>query len=361
MGKFNYDEETTKQAKEKSEKKKVRSGSDMKLNKGKTYLVILPPTGKDKAAFKEVYHYQFKAGNDFYKVASGSSIDEQDDIQELGFKIYKKYSDKEKHKKQRDIAKNFMPREEFYVNAVKLKKDPKTKKFSFEEAGSLKLPSGAAKLFMSEIDESGIKATCHPDSGKIMYIQDNGKSGIFIRYDVVKFLEAKPRLIADGLVDMEALEKTTIDLDTKQKEFAQKDIDKLLSVLKKKYKDIVSSLDDEEGEEESVDDDDLEVDDDADDSDSDSELDDEEEKPKKGSKKVVKKTSKKVVEEEEEETDDDDDAEEEEEELELDDDSDDADSDDDDDDDDDNDDDEEEEEKPKSSKKVVKKAASKKK
>lgn len=279
---FNYDDEEVKKKAQETKQKHEGGGGNyakkpMKLNKGKTYLVILPSNSKKrKVPYFESFHYDVGQGKNYRRFASGASIEDRDDVMDLRKKLYDAYKEQiEANKKPyKPLAQNLGIRKAFHVNAVKLK--IVKKKWVVEEIGVANLPSVASKLFLSDLGDYGVKKICHPDSGKILIIEGNGQDGFGRRYDTAKWHDAKPMLLKKDIVSEEDLEEGMSELEEQQQKFSVKGIKEFIKRLKSNdnFKKLLAKLEAMEEEDEDFDDEDSDDDLDMESDDDDDSLED---------------------------------------------------------------------------------------
>jgi len=270
---FNYDDEEVKKKAQETKQKHEGGGGNyakkpMKLNKDKTYLVILPSNSKKrKVPYFESFHYDVGQGKNYRRFASGASIEDRDDVMDLRKKLYDAYKEQiEANKKPyKPLAVNLGIRKAFHVNAVKLK--IKNKKFVVDEIGVANLPAVASKLFLSDLGDYGVKKICHPDAGKILIVEGNGQDGFGRRYETAKWHDSKPMLLKKDLASEEDLEEGMSELEEQQQKFSVKGIKEFLKRLKANdnFKKLIAKLEAMEEEDEEFDNDDEdEMDDDLD-------------------------------------------------------------------------------------------------
>lgn len=246
---LNYDDEQVKQAAKEAEEKASGNssnyGNKLKLEATKTYLLILPGNGKN-LPYKETFHYEYGSGKTFRQYASAASINDYDDVGKMRNVLYNKYGEKIKDEKgsaQAKLADALRLKKAFYVNAIKLKK--KKSGWSVDEIGYVALPAMAQEAFLSRLGEHGSTGTCHPDKGRILLIEANGKSGFGPngrRYKTAYFEEGEANLLEDEVVEIEEIEAGFVDLAVHQKKYSEKSINEFMAILKKKFGKLMDRL-----------------------------------------------------------------------------------------------------------------------
>ena len=292
---FNYDDDSYDENKKKREKK--GGGSDfMKLGKVNK-LAILPgitaDSGEKRDWIQETFNHELWAGEKrIASVGCAKAFDEDCVICEKGWKVFNKFKELKESKKSSDkdkydLFKKYMPREDRYVNAVKLNVDEDEE----IKAEVLRLPKAAQEVIEEHMVDTGAKPSklFHPDKGTMILVQSNGKKGIAIRYKV-KLTDKMVKLLSGGKFDdEETLASQLVDLAKFQQEYDESAAKVLLKKLDKLTG--MGKIDDEEDEDE--DEDDVEMDEDEDEDEDD--------------KKSKKKSSKKAKDEDEDDDDEDED------------------------------------------------------
>jgi len=178
---FNYDDSSYEDSKKKRTKK---SSSDNFLKLGKlNKIAILPGLVSDDGKRKDwvaetLNHEVWIAGKKLGSVGCNKAFDEDCPICERGWKVYNKYKNSNNESKKK-IFKNYMPRDDRFVNAVKIN--------STEDEGVSVKVFRVPKTVHEEIEEHMMDNNLspskmfHPDKGKPILIKSTGEKGILVR------------------------------------------------------------------------------------------------------------------------------------------------------------------------------------
>jgi hypothetical protein len=244
-----------------AEQEKRAEGTDfgpkqMKLDKVKTVVLILPPIDEEATLIMETNTYEIYRGPEgkkefVMKVASPQFVQLPDAVMKKGFTLRNKFKDSE-NKKLQEVWKNYMPKTNYYVNAIEVT-DGKALK---EGPKILKLPKPAYDLVISELKDNDYDFRSFTDlnEGRPLVIEHNGEKGFKKKYTAVKFMAKGQKLLEKGLVDEEKLLAEMADLKSLQPAQSEEGMVKLMAYLDKEADRIIrangGTLDDEvEGEE----------------------------------------------------------------------------------------------------------------
>lgn len=249
----------------------------LKLKNIKNYIAIVPGLDGKPFAKKLVTHEAWSQGKLLFRIACGKNDDRTDcPVCNTFWKLRNKYGES-KDEKKKGLSRKFQNTTTIYVNAVDVTKG------SDYKPRVLNVPNSVYTAISHEIDDyDDANELINIDTGKVLKIVSNGKTGLAKRYEGIKFLNKQPLLIKDGKIELDEFMEQIIDLDTFDIEYSEKKAQELDLKLRKKYCqgiDLEDESDDSDYENDDVDDDEgLEDDDDMkdDDEDDDDNLDEDE-------------------------------------------------------------------------------------
>jgi hypothetical protein len=204
-------EDTQSAAKKSKEKASTGRVNYLKL-KDQTTGVVLLPSADGKTFIKEmsVHQYYSPAKKQMLVNVSSPEMDgEKDPIKDVGWKYREKYMESD-NKKLKDLWKIFMPKDVRSVNVLNVK--------DFEAGVQvMNMPKIVFDNVTEEILEcetqEELDAICHFDKGRVLKIKHNGKTGLFKKYEIAKFLNKPAGLIESGKFDEETLQGMLYDLE----------------------------------------------------------------------------------------------------------------------------------------------------
>jgi len=202
----------------------------LKLKNIKNYIAIVPGLDGKPFAKKVVTHEAWSQGKLLFKIACGKNDDRTDcPVCNTFWKLRSKYGES-KDEKKKALSKKFQNTTTIYINAVDVTKG------SDYKPKVLNVPNSVYTAISHEIDDyDDANELINIDTGKVLKIVSNGKTGLAKRYEGIKFLNKQPLLIKEDKIELDEFMEQIFDLDKFDIEYSEKKAQELDLKLRKKY------------------------------------------------------------------------------------------------------------------------------
>lgn len=223
-----------------------------KIKKKVTELFILTPKDLDESVVFTTYIHKFTQGHGKnFKVlkqcASPAFTQEADEITDLGWSVRDEFG-KDDSKSKADLWKQMVADNDDHVLVMDLD--------DVEEGPQMfKMPHKVSEVVIPALDtcmdenEGDLHNFCHPEEGKILVIETNGKDGFARKYNKVFFDEDKPAcLFGDNVVTEEEFDsimnrRPSMEKSTLQPKFSKEEFESYIDFCYEKADEIGIDLD----------------------------------------------------------------------------------------------------------------------